>query len=221
LTSKCEARRGGPPWPPSGWAGTGAWDGSHTKTVGYSAHRKLGLFVHQAPRPLSPLRRQGARKAVAGDLPPPIGFVCSLDTCHFKLETPPPIGFVFPNPLAARIPRNPFAIKHLPLFSPHPQLGLFRIIGRDWNAGMLEYRVSSRRPIGFVCTKRALGPQAARDPVTAGWPNWLRLVRHSRVRSDAARRFFAKREDLEDSPPAAVFLPLATCNFKLLFTFAF
>ena len=51
-------------------------------------------------------------------------------------------------------------------------------------------------------------------------PNWLCLARHRRVRSDAprlsssksARRFFTKREDSDDSPPASVRLKLATSN---------
>ena len=70
------------------------------------------------------------------------------------------------------------------------RLGSFRTVGSRAPAGLLQ--------IGFVCTD-GIGLESWNDGVVGRWGissagNWLRLVRHSRVRSDAARRFFAKRE---------------------------
>jgi hypothetical protein len=50
------------------------------------------------------------------------------------------------------------------------------------------------RRIGFVCTKRALGPPSARGPVPAGSPNWLRFARipTAGARRRANRLCFAK-----------------------------
>jgi hypothetical protein len=58
-----------------------------------------------------------------------------------------------------------------------------------------------------------VGPPSIRNPQSR---NWLRLARHSRVRSDAARRFFAKRKDPEDTLLGFACLTLATSHLKLL-----
>ena len=80
------------------------------------------------------------------------------------------------------------------------------------------------RSVRSTALKAALG--SASCPTSSAFPrgldlggtgaNWLRLARHGRVRSDAARRFFAKQEAPEDLVFRSVLLPLATSDLKHL-----
>ena len=98
----------------------------------------------------------------------------------------------------------------LPLATSNLQLSAIGFVCTNLDHGdteSTERQGGEAGPIGFVCTKRALGPQAARDPVPAGSPNWLCLARAERDPADAGPACLLDTSNLQSGtrPKLALF----------------